>query len=108
MSIGERRFRITFQTPSVTQDSYGEADKTWSDMCTSWGLIQPLKGRERFSASQMQFEVDHRIVVRYRSELANLDNGDRAVWDSKNFDIRSVIWRDHTRKELEILAILHQ
>ena len=107
MSIGERRHRVTFQGATVTQDSYGEADKTWSDLCTSWALVQPLKGRERFAAAQMQYDVDHRIVTRYRSELSALDGGDRATWDGKTFDIKSVIWRDHTKKELEILATVH-
>ena len=107
MSIGERRFRVTFQTPTISQDSYGEADKVWSDVCTSWGLIKPLKGAERLSANQMQSDVTHRIVVRYRSELSDLDAGDRVTWNSKTFDIKSVIWRDHMIKEIEILAKEH-
>lgn len=107
MSIGERRHRVVFQRATVTQDAYGEPDKTWTTLCTSWGLVQPMKGKEMFSANQIQSDVDHRIVTRYRSELSSLGPGDRATWSGRTFDIRSVIWRDHQMSELEILATVH-
>jgi len=107
MSIGERRYRVVFQTPTVTQDAFGEPDKTWTTLCTSWALVQPMKGRERFSADQVQADVDTRIVTRYRNDIASLSPKDRATWGGKTYDIKSVIWRDHTRKELEILCQEH-
>lgn len=107
MSIGERRHRVVFQSATETQDAYGEADKSWTTLCTSWALVQPIKGAERFSANQMVADVEYRIITRYRSELSSLDAGDRATWNSKTFDIRAVIFRDHRMKELEILATVH-
>lgn len=107
MSIGERRFRVTFQRATITPDSYGDAVKVWANLCTSWALLQPIKGSERLAAGQDQSDVDHRIVTRYRSELSDLDAGDRAVWNGKNYDIHSVIWRNHMIKEIEILATEH-
>lgn len=107
MGIGERRCRVTFQRNTVSADSYGDPVKVWADICTSWALVQPIRGSERLSASQEQSDVDHRIVTRYRSQLSDLDTGDRATWNGKTFDIRSVIWRDHTIKEIEILATVH-
>ena len=107
MSIGERRFRVTFQRATISHDAYGEPDKSYIDLCTSYALVQPLKGAEQFAASQMQSQVDYRIVTRFRGELSDLSAGDRATWDGKVFDIKSVIWRDHTIKELEILAKVH-
>lgn len=107
MSIGERRCRVVFQRFTVGQDAFGEPDKTWASLCTSWALVQPLKGRELFAANQVQSDVDYRIVTRYRTELAALSAGDRATWNGKTFDIRSVITRDHTIKEIEILAQVH-
>jgi SPP1 family predicted phage head-tail adaptor len=108
MSIGERRMRVVFQTPSISQDAYGEADKTWSNLCTAWALVQPLKGAERLDAQRMLQDVEYRVVTRYQSALSGLDTGDRMTWDGLTFDIRAVIWRDHTRKELEILATVHK
>ena len=107
MSIGERRHRVLFQTATVSQDAYGEPDQTWSDLATRWALVQPMKGRERFAANQVQADVDHRIVCRYDSTLASLGPGDRASWNGHTYDIKSIIWRDHTQKEMEILAEEH-
>ena len=112
MSIGEKRHRVTFETATITQDAYGEPDQTWTALCTSWALVQPMKGAELFSANQVQSDVDYRIVTRNRSELHGLAPGDRATWtrnssSSLTFDIRSVVWRDHRDSELEILAKVH-
>lgn len=107
MSIGERRHRVTFQTASVVQDAYGEPDITYTTLGIRWALVQPMKGRERFSANQVQADVDHRIVCRYDDTIAALGPDDRATWNGHTYDIKSVIWRDHTQKEMEILAQEH-
>lgn len=107
MSIGERRHRVVFQRATVSADAFGEPDQTWANLCTSWALVQPMKGRERFGAEQVQADVDHRIVTRYRSELSDLGPGDRATWSGHTYDIKSVIWRDHRQSELEIMAQEH-
>lgn len=107
MSIGERRHRVTFQRAVISADAFGEPDKSWSDICTSYALVQPLRGKEMFSANQQQSEVDHRIVVRNRLALKNLTAGDRAKWNGHTYDIRSVIWRDHRAAELEVMAKEH-
>ena len=107
MSIGERRHRVVFQSATVAQDAFGEPDQTWSNLATRWALVQPMKGAERFAANQVQADVDHRIVCRYDSTLSALTPGDRATWNGHTYDIKSIIWRDHTQKEMEILAQEH-
>jgi SPP1 family predicted phage head-tail adaptor len=105
--IGERRHRVVFQRATVTQDAFGEPDQSWASLCTSWALVQPLKGAEKFAAMQVQADVDTRIVTRYRSELSDLGPKDRATWDGHTYDIKAVIRRDHRDIELEILAREH-
>lgn len=107
MSIGERRQRVAFQTATVTQDGFGEPDQTWTTIATQWAMVQPLKGAERFSANEIQAEITTRIVTRNNSAMDSLGPGDRATWDARTFDIKSVIHRDHRRSELEILAVEH-
>lgn len=107
MSVGERRFRVVFEKVTVKQDDFGEPDRSWSTFATRWALIQPMKGAERFSANQVQVDVDHRIVCRSDSTMEKLTAGDRATWNGHEYDIKSIIWRDHTRKEMEILAQEH-
>lgn len=105
--IGERRHRVVFQRSTVTQDTFGEPDQSWTTLCTSWALVQPLKGQERFTAMQIQADVDTRIVTRYRSDLSALGPKDRATWNGHTYDIKAVIPRDHRNIELEILAREH-
>jgi len=107
MSIGERRHRVVFQRATITQDDLGEPDKTYTNLCTSWAMVQPLKGRERQSANETQSEIDTRIVTRSRTALAALGPGDRATWNGRIYDIRSVIHRDHRRHEMEIMCVEH-
>ena len=107
MTIGEKRMRVAFQTPSVSRDDFGEPDQSWSTLVTAWALVQPMKGRERFAANEVQADVDHRIVVRNSTELATLGPGDRATWSGHTYDIKAVIHRDHRRSEIEILAMEH-
>ena len=107
MSIGERRHRVAFQIATVAQDAFGEPDQTWTSLCTSWAMVQPLKGRERFTANETLADIDVRIVTRARNALSSLSPGDRATWNGHTYDIRSVIHRDHRRHELEILCTEH-
>ena len=107
MSIGERRHRVVFQTPTTSLDDFGEPDKSWSTICSAWALVQSMKGAERFSANQVMADVDYRIVTRNRPSLESLGPGDRVLWKGKTFDIKTVIPRDHRESELEILAKEH-
>jgi len=107
LSIGERRHRVVFQSATVTQNALGEPVKTWAALCTSWALVQPMKGAEIFSANQVQSDVTTRIVTRARTELNSLAPDDRATWSGHTFDIKSVIYRDHRRQEIEILCEEH-
>lgn len=107
MSIGERRYRVVFQRATIAQDAYGEPDQSWTTLATRWALVQPLKGKERFSANQVQVDVDHRIVCRYDDTVAGLTAGDRATCNGRTYDIKSVIWRGHMKKEMEIMAQEH-
>ena len=107
MSIGEKRFRVVFQSSTITQDAYGEPDQTWATLATQWALVQPLKGREFLAANEVHAGITTRIVTRYTSELASLAPDDRATWNGRTFDIKAVIHRDHRRSELEILCEEH-
>lgn len=107
MSIGERRHRVVFQSPTVTQNAMGEPVETFATLCTSWAMVRPISGTEQLRANEVQGTVNTRIVTRARSELDNLAPGDRATWDGRTYDIRSVIYRDHRRHEIEILADEH-
>ena len=107
MRAGGLRHRVTFQRATETDSDTGEVQQAWSDLATVWARVEPLAGKERFAAIQVQSEVDYRILVRYQSTLSALAPNDRATWNGVTFDIKSVINTEGRNIELQIFARQH-
>ena len=69
MRAGALRHRVTLKTKSVSRDTFGEEDVTWTTTATVWGSVEPLRGREYMEAKQGQADVSHRVIVRYRASV---------------------------------------
>lgn len=96
MRAGQLRQRITIQQPTIVQDTFGEADVTWSTYIQAWASIEPLRGREALEAMSLQQEVTHRVRMRHRDGVTP---DMRISHDGRTFNIRSVrnLWeRDKT------------
>lgn len=102
MRIGQLKDRITIQNYVRTPDGYGGYDETWQDIATVWANIKPLRGREFFQAQQIQSEITHKITIRYRNDI---DKTCRVKYNSKTFDIKSIIDIDNKHRFLEIMCI---
>ena len=63
------RYRITIQQQSAAQNGFGEPVRTWTDVATLWADIQPLTGKELFSAQANQNPVTSKIITRYRTGI---------------------------------------
>lgn len=88
MQSGWLRHRITIQSKSVSQDSYGEPDETWSTYVNAWASVEPLRGREFMDGMAQGQEVTHRIRMRQRDGVTPEM---RVSFDSRVFQIESVI-----------------
>ena len=71
MRSGRLRHRVTIQQPVVAVNGYGERITTWSTVAIVWAAVEPLRGREFFDAEQVQAEISHRVVLRYRSGITS-------------------------------------
>lgn len=94
---GEYRNYITIQTVTTSQNSDGSSAETWTTQVSVWAKIQPLTGREYFSAQQTQAEMTHNIYMRYTSGIAP---DDRVSWGSRVFDIIEAVNVDERGVEL--------
>lgn len=99
---GKMRHRITFQTFTGEQDSYGDPlqadDAQWQDTATLWAAIDPISGREFYAAEQSQSEVSHKIRCRYRSGLTT---SMRIKCRGRKFKIVSIInWEERSESLL--------
>jgi SPP1 family predicted phage head-tail adaptor len=82
----------------------GEITDTWSEIATAWAAINPLEGRELWTAQQHYADVTHQIYIRYESRLADLDAKHRITWGSRVFDIAYVLKVDEENYEMTLLA----
>lgn len=88
MRSGRLRHKVTVQTVSEATDSFGQAIKTWSTYAQPFASVEPLNGREFFTANADSSEVTVRIRLRY---LSGLTTKMRVLWDSKYYNIESII-----------------
>ena len=93
MEAGKLRHRVNIQQQVTTQDSYGEAVNTWTDIYSSISAsIEPISGKEFFSGEKYNMEISHKIRIRYKSGIYPKQ---RVKFGSRYFDIETIInWQE--------------
>lgn len=104
-SVGSLRHQVAIYTTSDTRNDYGDAVEAGSLLATVWGRVEPLLGRELVAAQQIHAEVNHRVTVRYSSDLAAVGPKHYIVFDSRTFDIQSVLNLDERDRYLVFLCL---
>ena len=68
MRAGTLRHRVTLQRRELEKDDYGGVSPrgVWVDVATVWASLEAVSGREFFASRQEQFEVTHKVTIRYR------------------------------------------
>lgn len=101
MRSGELRHRVTIQHKVATQNAYGEEIIDWQTWKTAWAAVEPLTGREFMDAERAGAEVTHRIRIRQRDGLLP---SMRVSWDSRLFDIESVLNLEERDREMQLMC----
>ena len=63
MNIGRLKHRVVLQKKTVTEDVLKQQTESWADFAYVWAGIEPLTGREYFSARQDNAEVSTRVTI---------------------------------------------
>lgn len=63
---GELRTLLVYQRPQSEKDGHGQAIKTWVDVATIRGRVKPLVGREGYWAKQVNAQLTHEVITRFR------------------------------------------
>jgi SPP1 family predicted phage head-tail adaptor len=104
MQAGRLRKRLDLETPNTVADTFGETPlEPWTLVTTLWGSVEPISGRERLMAEQVQGEITHRIKVRYVAAYLPTPVM-RFTYADRHFQILSVANRDERNRELEIMC----
>lgn len=111
MRAGSLRRRVKIQVRSSSQDSYGQALSTWTDVLTDVpASLEPLAGREREIAHAIHPGVDTRITLRYHAQLASpsLAASYRVAYDNAGvtrlFNVAAVMNLEERNRTIEMMA----
>lgn len=83
MDPGKLNKRITFQLQDLDSE-----DEDWKDIATTWANINPISGKEYYSAETINSDLTHKIRLRYRKEITP---DMRVIYNDRIFYIISVI-----------------
>lgn len=105
ISIGKLRNRVTIQDYTASKDSFGAETKVWSDYAEVSASVEPLSGKELYSAQQLHAETTTMITVRY---LEGVNTRMRVLFKDKNFDILHVSNKEERNIAMYLLCKEHE
>ncbi len=103
MTVGQMRTPLRIEQQTETRTADGGVAESWTLTQTVWARLQGLRGRELFSAQQINPQTSHKVTIRY---CRGLDSGARivSVDSGRVFNIESVIDIDDRHKFMELLC----
>lgn len=104
MLAGRMRHTVTLQRRSTTKDGVGQQVDTWTALGKVVASIEPVRGREYFTASGENSDVTHDIRCRARSDIAPKPF-DRVLFGSRTFNIKSVIDVSEVGREWQLMVV---
>jgi SPP1 family predicted phage head-tail adaptor len=71
MKAGSLRHRLIFErkTSPAAHDGYGAPQEVWATAFATWGMFEPVGGREFPLATKMTAEATARFLIRYRADI---------------------------------------
>lgn len=87
MRAGRLDRRISLQTATDTQDSYGQAVSVWATTYTVWADVWPLPYTEQVEGDRKTEGTMFKIRIRYQSGVIPTM---RVVYGSSYYDIVSI------------------
>jgi len=69
---GRLKTSVVIQHKSAGRDTKGaRTAESWTTLATVWAEVIPFAGREAWNAKQVDAELTHRVVMRYRSDVSS-------------------------------------
>ena len=99
--IGKLRHQVEILKPIIITDQLGQEIEIWEVQHSVWASIEPLSGKEYFSAKQVNSEVNVKITLRYINSLLPhwvVQFGQRV------FNIETIINFEEKNKYLQLLC----
>jgi SPP1 family predicted phage head-tail adaptor len=101
MNIARLNRRITLQRRESVKDDEGIVTEGWADVAAVWAAVEPLRGREYFTAAAVNQENTVRFRMRYRPGVTSEM---RVLYDGRIYDINSVIDVNESHQEIQLMC----
>lgn len=98
---GRLRARLDLQKPEQTPDGGGGFSTTWSAIAVVAAEISPIAGAEKRIGEGLIGTLRHRVVIRYRDDVAS---GDRFLLDTRVLTIFAAYDKNQDRRFLTCLV----
>jgi SPP1 family predicted phage head-tail adaptor len=87
---GSLNRRVTFQRATVTFDSYGGEVETWGTLASVYTHRRDASAGESYRAQEVGGQLSIRFTIRYSSDVATLNQRDRALYNGGVYNITGV------------------
>ncbi len=104
VAAGRLKRRISVDEAHMTQSSSGAPIVSWITRGTTWGSIEPLRGREATQANQILGTMDTRIMMRIAPQIAALNPKWRLRSGGIIYDIISVADVEMAGRVFEVMC----
>ena len=99
--IGMLRHQVKILKPIITKDELGQEVETFEVQKTVWASIEPLSGKEYFTAKQVNSEATVKITIRY---IESLLPHWVVQFRQRIFNIEAIINFEERNKYLQLLC----
>ena len=87
MQSGKLDRRITLYSLVKTADELGFEKETFIPVCTVWAKMTFAKDVERYANAQVVSEITNRFIIRYSSQVKDVNSSWRVEYDGQTGDI---------------------
>ena len=93
-AAGDYNQRLSIQTKTVTQNTFGQGIETWTTVQSVWAKVEPLSGSNTPQNGWMKGTETHYVEMRYCFELNQTLH--RLVFNNRVLNITSAL-NEHER-----------
>lgn len=106
MDSGKLDRKITierFGVGSPATNDFGEPSGSWGTLSSVWAKRETISDGERWRAGEINAQITDRFVIRYSTDVSDVDPTDRIAWEGRVYNIFGV--KEIGRREfIEITA----
>ncbi len=101
MTPGKLRHRILILQKQTGTDPDGYPTEEWVPVVTVWAAVEPIAGREYFTAAAINAQHQVRFTMRYRADVTP---DMRLQYNGQDYEIKAVLDLGGRRTWLQVMA----